>query len=90
MTINTGDIVRSDGRIVTQQDGRKRYIEFEAALVLVADGDEITVNPVGKQAKLICQADDLHVAKAAVQAKPVAKPAPTLKALKPAAKRRRT
>lgn len=59
MTIKQGDIVASDGRIETQQDGRKRYIEFDAATVLEVDGKLVTVNPVGKNAILICHVGDL-------------------------------
>jgi hypothetical protein len=81
MPINVGDIVKSSGRIATQQDGRKRYAEFEAALVLEIAGPDISVNPVGKRAKLICQADDLDVTTAAAQ--PAAKsPVTTLKSLR--------
>lgn len=63
--IKQGDIVRSNGRIATQQDGKRRYIEFEAALVLETHGQQITVNPMGKNAILIAHIDDLHVATAA-------------------------
>jgi hypothetical protein len=102
MTIKQGDIVASEGRIKTLQDGRDRFIEFEAALVLEIDDEGITVNPVGKNAVLLCQEDDLVVAKAATAP---AKPAPSLKGVvkaesaetsapkrraKPPARRRRT
>jgi hypothetical protein len=80
--INQGDIVRSNGRIATQQDGRPRWIEFEGALVLEVEGSDITVSPLGKTAVLICQEDDLHVAKAAQEPD---KPGPSLSRLKPAA-----
>jgi hypothetical protein len=84
MTINQGDIVRSNGRIATQQDGRRRWIEFDGALVLDVEDSNITVSPLGKKAVLICQQDDLHLAKAAAAqaSTPAAKPAtPSLKRL---------
>lgn len=89
--IKQGDIVKSNGRIATKQDGRQRYIEFDGALVLETEGSDITVSPVGKRAVLICQQGDLHVARAAqAQAsapapdppKPKAKPTPSLRRIK--------
>jgi hypothetical protein len=83
MTINQGDIVRSNGRIATMQEGRRRFAEFDGALVLDVEDSNITVSPIGKRAKLVCQDDDLHIAKAAAQeSTPAAKPAtPSLKRL---------
>lgn len=95
--IKQGDIVRSNGRIATQQDGRRRWAEFEAALVLETEGADISVSPVGKKAVLICQQGDLHIARAAQEQepapapasdppkpKPKAKPSPSLRRIKQA------
>jgi hypothetical protein len=59
MAIKQGDIVASDGRIKTLQDGRRRFIEFGSATVVSVEGDQITVNPVGKKAIIVCQREDL-------------------------------
>lgn len=60
MAIKQGDIVGSNGRIETIQDGSCRFIEFERAIVLEVEPELITVNPIGKQAVLICRRADLR------------------------------
>jgi hypothetical protein len=60
MPIAVDDLVRSVGRIKTMQGGSPRHIEFGLAKV-VDVGDLITVNPVGKNAILLCRPEDLEV-----------------------------
>jgi hypothetical protein len=59
MAVNKGDIVGSKGRIRTYQDERVRYISFDEAIVLEVLTDGISVNPIGKEAVLFCQPEDL-------------------------------
>jgi hypothetical protein len=59
MTINAGDIVASNGRIITMHGDRRRHISFERATVLAINGDQITINPAGMRVTLVAQQDDL-------------------------------
>jgi len=58
-SINPGDIVASNGRIITRQADRRRHISFEQATVLAVNGDKITINPAGMRVTLVAQEDDL-------------------------------
>jgi hypothetical protein len=60
MTINAGDIVASNGRIITRHGDRRRHISFERATVLAINGDLITINPAGMRVTLVAQQDDLR------------------------------
>jgi hypothetical protein len=59
MAIKKTDIVGSKGRIRTIQDDSVRYISFDEGLVLDVSEAGISVNPIGKQAVVLCQPEDL-------------------------------
>ena len=61
MDFSTDDIVASVGRIKTIQNGGPRYIQFAAARVISTDEAGITVNPIGRDAILLCKPDDLEL-----------------------------
>jgi hypothetical protein len=61
MGLAADDLVRSIGRIKTIQNDRRRFIEFPMARVIDVSDAGITVNPVGKNAILLCRPDDLEV-----------------------------
>jgi len=60
MTVGSGDIVRSAGRITTIQDGRQRGISFDSGTVIDVGPSGIIVNPVGMKAHVLCRPEDLE------------------------------